>query len=193
MEMGHQTLPKAFKLGASSRVNLTEKTVAPKGRTSETMTVGTSRVMSSKIPSPTSPTSTANHHQPSWPNVSRHSSFNGNRFAAAPSRTYQHQSSVGASSSGSNSSGGTNSSLSSSSLYSAIPSAVKSIPSRFMNQDIMKDAASFLSQRLPGLSGVSGASGSSSGGPASQSSTMHHFQKPVPPGYLKTPFGRQDR
>ena len=27
---GHQTLPRAFKLGASSRVNLAEKTVAPK-------------------------------------------------------------------------------------------------------------------------------------------------------------------
>jgi hypothetical protein len=178
----HQTLPKAFKLGASSRVNLAEKTVAPKyaaavGRISEPPVVATSRVMSDTL---------RTNNNDSW-QPSRHSSFSGgNRgFGAPPNRPYQTQNSNG--SSGWSSSG---------SLYyapSTFSSAVKSIPGRFLNQDIMRDAASFLSQRLPGLSG-----GGSN--PDKSSSGSSHFQRPVigagggdAPGYIKTPFGRQDR
>ena len=80
---------------------------------------------------------------------------------------------------------------------------VKSIPSRFMNQDIMRDAASFLSQRLPGLTGGGGGgggggratSGSSHVGPGGGGYRPKAAAAAVggSPGYLKTPYGRQDR
>ena len=79
---------------------------------------------------------------------------------------------------------------------------VKSIPSRFMNQDIMRDAASFLSQRLPGLTGGSGGgggratSGSGHVGPGGGGGYRPKAAAAAvggSPGYLKTPYGRQDR
>ena len=78
---------------------------------------------------------------------------------------------------------------------------VKSIPSRFMNQDIMRDAASFLSQRLPGLTGGGGGGGGgrSSYGSGHVGPSGNYRPKAAAtavggsPGYLKTPYGRQDR
>ena len=81
---------------------------------------------------------------------------------------------------------------------SSVAATVKSIPSRFMNQDIMRDAASFLSQRLPGLTGGGGGGRSSSGsghvGPSGNYRPMAAAAAVgSSPGYLKTPYGRQDR
>ena len=71
-----------------------------------------------------------------------------------------------------------------------------------MNQDIMRDAASFLSQRLPGLTGgggggVGGGRSSSGSGHVGSSGNYRPMAAAAAvgssPGYLKTPYGRQDR
>ena len=80
---------------------------------------------------------------------------------------------------------------------SSMAATVKSIPSRFMNQDIMRDAASFLSQRLPGMTGGSGGRSSAGSGHVGPSGNYRPKAAATAvggsPGYLKTPYGRQDR